>query len=288
MNIAEALSSTPISTLDLSRYVEISPSTTLAEAVAAMRDNKRSCACITTDRELVGVFTQRDVLHRVIGRPENWSKAVGDLSRGPLRTLRNTQTVSDGIETMNRWWIRSLPVLSEGGEFVGNLSFWTVMNTITNLLASRMEESTGEPAVRDGLDFVDFTGININPPVTFPQDESVEVAVHHLRNRGLVQILVVDGREHLVGTLTEFDLLTKIGAEVADISELRLADVMEPDHGAITMRSSVSNALRTLTDARVSTVPLLSETERPAGVASFWDIINYLESSLEALTPSAG
>ena len=286
MNIAQALSSTPISTLDLGRYVEISPDTTLADAVVAMRDDQRSCACITSDRELVGVFTQRDVLHRVIGRPDNWSIPVGDLIQGPLRTLNNTQTLSDAIETMNRWWIRNLPVLSEGGEFVGNMSFWTVMNTITNLLSSRMEESTAGPAVRDGLEFVDFTGININPPVTFPADESLEVAVHHLRNRGLVQIMVVDGREHLVGNLTEFDLLTKVGCEVADISTVPLSQVMETNHRAIAVRSSVSDALQALTDARASTVPLLSETQRPAGVASFWDIISYLESSLDALTPA--
>ncbi len=286
MNIAQALSSTPISTLDLSRYVEISPSTTLAEAVVAMRDDKRSCACVTDGSDLVGVFTQRDVLHRVIGRPDNWSTPVGELGQGPLRTLTNTQTLSDAIETMNKWWIRNLPVLSDTGGFVGNMSFWTVMNTITNLLASRMDESTVEPAVRDGLEFVDFTGININPPVMFAQDESLEVAVHHLRNRGLVQLLVVDGREHLVGTLTEFDLLTKVGCEIADISNVPLSQVMETDHRAITVRSSVSNALQALTDARASTVPLLSETQRPAGVASFWDIINYLESSLEVLTPA--
>lgn len=286
MNIAQALSSTPISTLDLSRYVEIAPSTTLAEAVVAMRDDKRSCACVTDGGDLVGVFTQRDVLHRVIGRPDNWSTAVGDLGQGPLRTLSNTQSLSDAIETMNKWWIRNLPVLSDTGGFVGNMSFWTVMNTITNLLASRMDESTVEPAVRDGLEFVDFTGININPPVMFAQDESLEVAVHHLRNRGLVQLLVVDGREHLVGTLTEFDLLTKVGCEIADISNVPLSQVMETDHRAITVRSSVSNALQALTDARASTIPLLSETQRPAGVASFWDIINYLESSLDVLTPA--
>jgi CBS domain-containing protein len=286
MNIAQALSSTPVSTLDLSRYVEISPTTTMAEAVQAMSEDERSCACIVSGHELVGVFTQRDVLHRVIGRPENWSRQVGDLSRGPVRTLDNTETLSAGIEIMDRWWIRNVPVLSEGGEFVGNLSFWTVMNTIANLLASRMEESSAGPAVRDGLDFVDFTGLNINPPVTFPVDESLDVAVHHLRNRGLVQILAVDDREHLVGSLTEFDLVTKVGCGLEDLSSVTVGSVMDPDHRAIGIRSSVSDAVRALTEARVSTIAVLAETGRPAGVVSFWDIIHYLEQSLEALTPA--
>ncbi len=287
VNLADALAMTPISSLDLSRYVTVAPADTVAETVAAMRDGERSCACVLDGNALIGVFTQRDVLHRAIGRPSNWSTAISDQMSGPLKTVGNGQSVSDAIEVMNRWWIRNLPVLGDDGSFVGNLSYWTVMQTITNLLASRIDASQLEPAVRDGLDFVDFTGLNLHPPVTINQTEPLEVAVHHLRNRGVSQMLAVDDRGHLVGTLAEFDLQMRVGCDIADLDSLTLADVMTAPPKAIAVRSPISQAISALVDNGNSNIALLAETQRPAGVASFRDITAYLESSIEALTPSA-
>ncbi len=286
VNLADALTMTPVSSLDLSRYVTVPTSATIRETVEAMRDGERSCACVLDGETLAGVFTQRDVLRRVIGRPDNWSVAVGEQVGDPVKTIGNAQSVADAIEIMNRWWIRNLPVVTDDQSFVGNLSYWTVMQTITNLLASRIDASHREPAVRDGLDFVDFTGLNLYPPVTLNQHESLEVGVHHLRNRGIYQILVVDDRGHLVGTLSEFDLQMKVGCEVADLSSLSLADVMTAPPVAIAVRSPVSAAIAALVENDNSNVALLTETQRPTGVASFTDITAFLESSIEALATS--
>ena len=284
MNLADALTMTPISSLDLSRYVTVPTSATVAETVAAMRNGERSCACILDGETLTGVFTQRDVLQRAIGQPDNWSTPIVSQLGGPPKTISNDRSVADAIEVMNRWWIRDLAVIGANDGFVGNLSYWTVMQTITNLLASRIDEPHQVPAVRDGLDFVDFTGLNLHPPVMIDQHESLDVAVHHLRNRGISQLLVVDHREHLVGTLSEFDLQMKVGCEVADLNSLTLADVMTAPPKAIAVRSPVSRAIAALVDNVDSNVALLAETKRPAGVASFRDITAYLESSIEALT----
>lgn len=284
MNLAEALTMTPISSLDLSRYVTVTTSATVAETVEVMRRGARSCACVLDGDELTGVFTQRDVLHRAIGRPGNWSTPIVDQMSGPLKTIGNEQSVANAIEIMNRWWIRNLPVVGTHGAFVGNVSYWTIMQTITNLLASRIDDSHRTPAVRDGLDFVDFTGLNLYPPVAIEQHEPLEVAVHHLRNRGITQVLVVDGRGHLVGTLSEFDLQMKVGCDVADLETLKLADVMTAPPNAIAVRSPISRAIAALVDNGDSNVSLLAETGRPAGVASFRDITAYLEASIEALT----
>lgn len=280
VNLADALAMTPISSLDLSRYVTVPTSATVAETVRAMRDAERSCACVLDGEALAGVFTERDVLHRAIGLPNNWSTPIGDQVSGPSATIGNGRSVADAIEVMNRWWIRNLPVTGADDRFVGNLSYWTVMQTITNLLASRIGDSG---PVRDGLDFVDFTGLNLYPPVVIDQHEPLDVAVHHLRNRGISQILVVDGRGHLIGTLSEFDLQMKVGCEIADLASLTLADVMTTPAKAIAVRSPVSKAIAALVDNVESNVALLAETQRPAGVASFRDITGYLESSIEAL-----
>ena len=36
-------------------------------------------------------------------------------------------SVHDGLDIMNDWWVRNVPVTGVDESFVGNLSFWTVM-----------------------------------------------------------------------------------------------------------------------------------------------------------------
>lgn len=283
MNIADALSSTPISTLDLSRHVTVDPATPVRVTVDAMRAEERSCACVIDSDRVVGVFTQRDILQRVIGRPRVWEVPVSEEMTRRVRTIDNTQSVHDGLDIMNDWWVRNVPVTGVDESFVGNLSFWTVMQTIANLLASRIDATETESTVRDGLNFVDFTGLNLHPPVTVAVDDSVDVAVHHMKNRGIGSILVVDHREHLAGTLTEFDLQMQVGCDRPDLDTIAIADVMDPHPNTIPVRSSIADAIRTLTDHQDSHVTLVGETNRPAGVASFRDIAAYVETSLEAL-----
>ncbi len=94
--------------------------------------------------------------------------------------------------------------------------------------------------------------------------------------------MVVDERDNLVGVLTEFDLQQKIGCRYPDLSELTVAEHMTADPVALRVRSPIADAIEKMAQYRFSHVPLLGESGRPVGVASFRDIASYLEASLSA------
>lgn len=54
----------------------IETSTTLAEIISRMREEARGCALVTESGQLVGIFTERDVLMRVAGRPIDFERAM--------------------------------------------------------------------------------------------------------------------------------------------------------------------------------------------------------------------
>lgn len=282
MNIAEALAATPVSDLDLSRYVTVAPTATLADATNAMRDAARSVAIILEDGRPIGIFTQRDVLVRVIGRPSAWDRPITEeMTSMTLRTMREEDTVADGLAIMNEWWIRSVPVVGAGERLVGNLSFYVVMQKITELLGSRL--AAANPEMRYGLTMIDFSGLNTNPPVTVKPSDSVAVAAHQMRVRGIGSVLVVDDRERLVGVLTEFDLQMKVATDTADLTSVTVEATMTPDPVALRARSSVADAIQEMSDHGFSHVPLLGESGRPVGVTSFRDVAAFVEMSLEVL-----
>jgi CBS domain-containing protein len=197
--------------------------------------------------------------------------------------MPNTGSVSDGLAIMNEWWVRSVPVVDDKRHFVGNLSFYAVMATIQNLLASRVTAGIGEATVHHGLTLVDFTGLNMSAPMICHTGDPVDVAVHQMRARGVGSILVTDDRENLVGELTEFDLQTKIGCTSADLSTMKIEDVMQSSPASLPVRSSIADGLDQLLSGSVSHVPLIAESGKPVGVASVRDIAHYIDTTLETL-----
>jgi CBS domain-containing protein len=161
---------------------------------------------------------------------------------------------------------------------VGNLSFYAVMQHI----ADRLVRMLPDDSVQTGLRFVDFTGLNTAAAVVVSVTDTVEVAAHQMKARGIGSVMVVDDRDNLVGVLTEFDLQQKIGCDRADLDVLAVADYMTADPVALRARAPISDAVRNMAKYRFSHVPLLGESGRPVGVASFRDIATYVEASLAA------
>ena len=283
MSIADVLSATRVSSVDLTRYVAVPADVSVEETVALMCSAGQSSACVVEDHELVGIFTQRDILQRVIGRPATWQRPIREEMTKPVQTIPNVASVADGLATMNEWWVRSVPVIDNDNYLVGNLSYYAIMRTISNLLKSRISGSIGEATVHHGLTLVDFTGLSTSPPVNIQIDAPIELAIHHMRVRGLGSILVIDDRENLVGELTEFDLQTKIGCTRADLHGMLVKDVMNANPISLAARAPIADAINEILAQEVSHIPLTGESGRPVGVASFRDIATYIETSLETL-----
>lgn len=283
MAMADDLAKLRVSDLDLDRYVAVEPAQSVAETVRAMGDSDYSCACIVDDGDLIGLFTQRDVLMRVLGRPPVCDRPIGEEMTPTLRTMRADQSVAEGMAVMREWWVRNVPVLGDEG-LVGNLSWYTVMRTMAGLLNRPEGEAQGEPGLQHGLAFVDFTGLHTSTPVLVPEDTTADVAAHHMRARAIGSVLVVDQREYLVGILTEFDLLKRFGCTAEDLADVAVAEMMEPDVVTLSARSSIADAIQQMADKGLSHAPLLGESSRPVGVASFRDIASYFETSIGSYT----
>ncbi len=282
MSISELLAAMPVSDLDLSRFVEVGPATTVAETVEAMNAANRSMAGVVAEGRLLGVFTQRDILNRVLGRSRMWTHPITDEMTRSIRTMRLSDSVADGLAIMNDWWVRSVPVVDEEEHFAGNLSYYEVMVTMADLVAAHINDDDLELEDRHGLTLIDFTGLHTSPPVTVTADDNADTAAHHMKARGIGSVLVIDSHDRLAGMLTEFDLQKKIGCEHEDLTKVKVGDIMTPDPIALAVRSPIAAAISEMANRGFSHVPLLGESGRPVAVASFRDIAAYIEVSFSA------
>lgn len=283
MNLAESLAATRVADLDLTRYVTVDSTKTVAATVEAMNAAERSVACVVSAGKLIGVFTQRDFLMRILGRSQTWNRSITEEMTRAVRTMLLDQSAADGLAIMNDWWVRSVPVLAADGALAGNLSYYEIMTTIADLVAHHMNEADVAPEVRHSLTLIDFTGLHTSVPVTVTADTEVEVAAHHMRARAIGSVLVVDDHDRLTGVLTEFDLQREIGCELDDLAKVRVGDIMTPEPVSLAVRSPIMDAIKEMATRGFSHVPLLGESGRPVAVASFRDIAAYIEASFAAL-----
>lgn len=105
--------------LPLEQPAFVSPNSSVREALGLMREGSRSCVLAREGKQLVGIFTERDVLTQCMVPGFNWDEPIGAsvLSREP-RTIDAARPVGEAVATMQQFHYRTLPV-TNGGEVVG-------------------------------------------------------------------------------------------------------------------------------------------------------------------------
>lgn len=104
------------------RVEAVSPQTTVGEAIAAMNQRRIGSILVMDGDRLVGIFTERDVLTRVVPQQLDPRRTpVGEvMTRNPM-TITPTRTVQEAMMIMTDSRKRHLPVV-QGGKVVGLVS----------------------------------------------------------------------------------------------------------------------------------------------------------------------
>ncbi len=116
---------TPISAL-LDRkghsVFSVLPTVTISEAVAEMNRQRVGCMLVIDEGRLVGVFTERDVLKRVVGAGVDPTRTrVAEVMTSSVITVSPDATVEQAMVIFTEKRCRHLPVI-EQGRLVGTIS----------------------------------------------------------------------------------------------------------------------------------------------------------------------
>lgn len=122
MALRENLWKDDLSQVELRESLIFSPETAVERIIEAMRHASTGCALICDGQGLVGIFTERDVVKRVLARRADARAPVSDFMTPEPVTARRTDPVGSVIRTMYRGHYRHLPVVDRQGKPVGTVS----------------------------------------------------------------------------------------------------------------------------------------------------------------------
>lgn len=100
----------------------IAPDATVAAAVRLMNEKKIGALLVLHDSRLVGMFTERDVLTRVVGTHRNADETrIREVMTTKLLVVEPSTTVGEAMRIVTEKRFRHLPVM-EGGQLKGMIS----------------------------------------------------------------------------------------------------------------------------------------------------------------------
>jgi len=129
-------------------------SETVAAAVEMMRAEQVGCLLVTYEGELTGIFTERDLLTRVLAAARPLSMQLANaMTRGPVSVAEN-DPIRTAVVRMQSGGYRHLPVVDEGNRPVGVLSAKRIVHYLVEHFPATVYNQPPDPqafpATREG------------------------------------------------------------------------------------------------------------------------------------------
>jgi CBS domain-containing protein len=137
--LAKSLRSDPLSRLELRRPCTASPATSIEQVVREMAERRSGCVLIQQDDgKLVGIFTERDFLNRVVAAGRDVGQPVREVMTPDPKTLTRHDSVQKAVDVMGSEGYRHMPILGEDGRPAGVLSVREIIHYLVEYFPAKV------------------------------------------------------------------------------------------------------------------------------------------------------
>lgn len=145
MTLLQSFHNEPITRLDLSFFGTAASGTPVRAVIEQMRSGKYNCVLVIRDNRTAGIFTDRDVLLKVVDRPDVWDEPVDNFMTAAPFVVTASSHASDAMSIMDQYHVRNVPVVSADGEVVGNFTPYAVMKFLADTFPADIYNRPPEP-----------------------------------------------------------------------------------------------------------------------------------------------
>ena len=109
------------------KLVQAPPETSIKAAIELMQKDKSGYIVLAQNRKAVGLFTEDDVVIKILGQNINWNQPVSEFMTKNWAALKMTDPVGEAIDLMGERRLYYIPLLNEKDELVNVLSVRTLI-----------------------------------------------------------------------------------------------------------------------------------------------------------------
>lgn len=100
----------------------LTPEQTVADAVAIMREHRTGCVLVCQDGRLEGIFTERDLVRRVLGPSRPLTTELAQVATRSPVVVSPADPIGVALHRMQEGGYRHLPVIDDDRRPIGLLS----------------------------------------------------------------------------------------------------------------------------------------------------------------------
>ena len=128
MDLAKNLRIDSVSRLHPTAPLRVAPGQSVAEAVALMREHGVGCLLVCQGERVVGIFTERDLLRRVLAPGKPLSVPIASCMTPEPVVVHPKEPIAAAVRRMVDGGYRHLPVVDDHGRPLGVLSIKRIMH----------------------------------------------------------------------------------------------------------------------------------------------------------------
>jgi signal-transduction protein with cAMP-binding, CBS, and nucleotidyltransferase domain len=218
---------------------------------------------IVTNKEVpVGIFTEKDVLKRVVNSNIDPRKSlIKEVMTSPIRAVREETHIIEAFGKMYRGKYRHLLVRGKRGKIVGIVSMRRILGIAVELGQGLSETKTIGSLVSGEALFVD-------------ESSSVYQTIDLMIQKGVASIVVsTAGTPH--GIFTERDVLKRVAAKGIDTKQTQVKQVMTSPLVTMAKTALIGEALTEMYRRDIRNMPVVEPGGELIGIVSMPDILQY-------------
>jgi signal-transduction protein with cAMP-binding, CBS, and nucleotidyltransferase domain len=217
---------------------------------------------ITDDEVPVGIFTEKDVVKRVVGaRMDTKKSPIKKVMTAPLRAVGEETHIIDAFGKMYRGKYRHLLVRGRRGKIIGIISMRRILNLAVELGQGLSETRTlGEIATQSA--------------VTVDQAATVNETVQLMNKKNVTAVIVTTGAKP-VGIFTERDVLKRVATKAIDAKTAPIKQVMTAPLISMPHTTLVGDVLLEMSHRDIRNMPVRDAKGNLVGLVAMPEILQY-------------
>jgi len=218
---------------------------------------------IIVDNEVpVGIFTEKDVLKRVVGGTiDGKNAAIKSVMTAPIRAVREETHIIDAFARMFRGKYRHLLVRGRRGKIIGIVSMRRILNIAVEL--------------GQGLSDTRRLGdIGAAPLASLDESSTVRETVALMNERGLSAVIITSAGKP-AGIFTERDVLKRVATTGIDRDLTKVKQVMTAPLLTMPRSALIADVLAEMYRHDIRNMPVVGDQGDLLGLIAMPEILQY-------------
>ena len=217
---------------------------------------------VVTDKDIpVGIFTEKDVLKRVVNKLDPKKTKVREVMTSPIRAVREETHIVEAFGRMYKGKFRHLLVRGRRGKIVGIVSMRRILRLAVELGQALSETQT-------------VGAIMSNSAPTVNESLSVSETIDQMAQKGLSSVVVAIGGKPN-GIFTERDVLKRVAVKDIDTKKTPIKELMTSPLITMAGTDLISEVLAEMYRRDIRNMPVRGEKDELIGIVSMADILQY-------------